>query len=61
MTVEIWGLCRRCDLWFYCEGWLDKSAPAPTCPGCGSDPSAIENRAAGRVLLGPVPLVAGQG
>lgn len=44
--MEIWGLCGTCDRWFYCEGWFDKDAPAPTCPVCASEPSAIENRAA---------------
>ncbi|HWB71433.1 MAG TPA: hypothetical protein VG452_04380 [Egibacteraceae bacterium] len=51
MAAEIWGLCRACNRWFYCERWFDKTAPAPTCPGCGSDPSAIENRAAHQVVL----------
>lgn len=46
MDVEMWGRCSTCDRWFYCEGWFDKDVPAPTCPVCGAEPSAIENRAA---------------
>jgi hypothetical protein len=49
--MEIWGLCGPCERWFYCEGWFDKSLPAPTCPVCGEEPSAIENRAARRDVV----------
>lgn len=42
---EIWGLCPSCERWFYCERWFDRTASAPTCPACSSDPVAIENRA----------------
>lgn len=42
--MEIWGLCGQCERWFFCEGWFDRDVPAPTCPHCGGEPSAIENR-----------------
>lgn len=44
--VEVWALCGECDRWFYCEDWFDEAAPAPTCPLCAAEPSAMVNQAA---------------
>lgn len=44
--AEIWAFCDPCGRWFYCESWFDTTAPAPTCPVCWADPSAIVNEAA---------------
>lgn len=40
---EVWGFCSDCQRWFYCAGWSDETAPAPTCPVCSGDPVAIEH------------------
>jgi len=42
---DIWGFCPRCDRWFACDGWHDRSRPEPACPTCAAAPTAIENRA----------------
>jgi hypothetical protein len=57
--MEIWGLCRECQRWFYCAGWFDDDVPMPTCPACGSEPSAIENRAARRDIVIEAPITPG--
>jgi hypothetical protein len=44
--MDIWGLCTVCDAWFPCEDWFDRAAPEPTCPTCGAEARAIENRSA---------------
>lgn len=44
IILEIWGYCPPCARWFYCPQWFDKMAPEPTCPACGTVPTAIENR-----------------
>lgn len=49
--MEIWALCEPCDAWFPARDWFDRSAPEPTCPTCGREPQAIENRAARRALI----------
>lgn len=57
VRAEIWGLCPNCRGWFYCAGWFDKTAAAPTCPVCAWDRVAIENRAfgiAGQEAISPV-------
>lgn len=56
--MEVWALCGECDRWFYCEGWLDQTVPPPTCPVCGAEPTAIEERSSGRV---PPEAAAGTG
>lgn len=53
MKADIWGRCPDCDRWFFCEAWFDRAAPAPTCPACGREPDAIENRAARVVRIDP--------
>jgi hypothetical protein len=55
--MDIWGLCPDCDAWFACEGWFDRNAPHPRCPGCGLHPVAIENRAALIVIPDSEPAV----
>lgn len=47
--MDIWALCGTCRRWFHCPTWFDRSQPQPRCQVCGSEPIAIENRAAGRV------------
>lgn len=44
--MEVWAFCGACDRWFYCERWFDDTAPAPTCPVCAGEPSAMVNQAA---------------
>ena len=44
--MDIWGHCSTCDRWFYCpttDG--DASTTDWSCPVCGAEPVAIENRA----------------
>jgi hypothetical protein len=55
MTAEIWGYCPDCRRWFYCDGWFRRDLPAPTCPVCGMEPTAIENRAGGVVVVDDLP------
>jgi hypothetical protein len=59
VDMEIWGLCRQCERWFYCDGWFDRAAPTPTCPVCGSEPTAIENRSARRDIVIDAPIKPG--
>lgn len=47
-AADIWGYCSWCQRWFACPTWFDRDRPAPTCPVCGAEPRAIENRAAHR-------------
>lgn len=55
--AEIWARCAPCERWFFCQAWFDKTAPAPVCPVCGTDPVAIENRACRQPSQqGPSPL-----
>jgi len=58
VAAEIWALCDECERWFYCAGWFDKTSPAPTCPVCGGEPTAIVNRAAS-VTIDPSVATAG--
>lgn len=53
MAVDIWGWCGTCEDWFACAGWFNRAAPCPTCPACGAEPHAIENRAAARNVILP--------
>jgi hypothetical protein len=41
-SMEIWGMCRSCDRWFYCPMGKDRA-----CPVCAAEPEVIENREAG--------------
>jgi rRNA maturation endonuclease Nob1 len=41
--MEIWGRCAPCARWFYCP--VAEDAHEWSCPVCGSEPIAIENRA----------------
>ncbi len=41
---DIWGFCPRCDRWFACDSWHDRSRPEPACPTCSGPATAIENR-----------------
>lgn len=56
--MDIWGWCHDCARWFPCQDWFDPKVAQPCCPGCGSEPSAIENRAAGRRVLAQLDEVA---
>lgn len=42
---DIWALCCDCDRWFPAPAWFDRTAPSITCPTCGAEPTAMENRA----------------
>lgn len=41
---DIWALCCECDRWFHAPAWFDRTAPSITCPTCGAEPTAMENR-----------------
>lgn len=40
-TTRILGLCPKCEDWFDCDTWFDRSLPTPCCPSCGLGPAAI--------------------
>lgn len=45
--MDIWGHCGTCDRWFYCPA-SDADTGGETawsCPVCGAEPVAVENRA----------------
>lgn len=43
--MDIWGRCGTCERWFYCPMDGTRAESAWSCPVCGKDPVAIENRA----------------
>lgn len=40
-TTRILGLCPKCEDWFNCDTWFDRSQPMPCCARCGLSPATI--------------------
>lgn len=37
----ILGLCPKCDHWFPCDEWFDRTVPVPCCSDCQLPPRKL--------------------
>lgn len=44
----ILGLCPKCEGWFACDEWFDRTVPVPCCANCRLPPRKL-------VYTGPSP------